>query len=375
MSAKKLQSENLGIPGNTPAITKQVVSDTCAFVINFADRFPVIFPEHTWRVETMNLSVTCLTAPVARGISDAGDAVKLAVDSCRKNGRRVIGQIGGNIEHYSQQFKAEHPVATRHLKTFGDYVVKAARATCDGIQATAREAVSIHNRITRKVQAAKQFVETRCPRVAIAMRTLSEFTLHPIANALKGVGVGAAVFLAGQVISSGLMMPYQMPLLLSGMAVGAAYGLAKAALNSARYTLKLEGAEQHPYLAKAVSLCDRVLNPIKKADRFLEGLHPALSIPYKALKECAVAAVNIPTIWSVGVIGIVTLENAVNGLSYDFIDTAITGTFFGGIALGVAKPVWDTGKFAYRRIREHMQLKEPQPVVRLFDEPEPAFMV
>ena len=319
----------------------------------------------------MNTSVSCFTAPVVQGIVDAGETVKRAVEGCRKKGRRAISQIGEGVERYTQQFKAEHPVATRNLKTFGDYAVKAARVARDGIQATAKGAVSIHNRITETYHAAKKVVETRCPKAAIAMKSLSEFTLNPITNALKGFGIGLGALVVAETVFSVLLTEtLGISVVLAGVGIGAAYGLAKAALNSARYTLKLEGKQQHPHLAKAVGLCDRILSPIKEADRFMEGLHPALSIPYKALKECAVAAINIPALWGGGVLGLIVLNDAI-GMSYQTQDAALMGTLYGGIALGLAKPVWDTGKFAYQRICEHIQPKEQQPVLSFSDESDP----
>ena len=315
----------------------------------------------------MNASVSCLAAPMVQGISDARDTVKHAVESCWKKGQRVITQSGEGVERKTQQFKTEHPVATHNLKTFGDYVIKAGKATRDGIKTTAKRAVSINNRVTETVKWAKRHVETHYPKAAIAIKSISEFALNPITYALKGTGIGISALILLTFTPLMPLIASEAPLILGGLAVGAGYGLAKAALNSARYTLKLEGAEQHPYLEKAVSLCDRVLSPIKKADRFLEGLHPALSIPYKVVKECTVAAVNIPAIWCGGVLGIEVLNKAVN-LSDNTTRSAVEMIIPGGVALGVVKPVWDTGKFAYRRIREHVWPEESQPVLRFNDE-------
>ena len=334
----------------------------------------------------MDASISSLNGPVARGLFEAREAVSDTVEGCRKKGRRVISQIREGVEGYSQEFKKQHPVATCNLKTMRDYAVKTARAAGNGVKAAATGIASIYDRVIKQCQSAKRFVETQCPKAAIAMKALSEFALNPITYALKGAGLGVVVSLMGELaFSFTAMLPFVDPIVMGGAAAGAGFGLAKAALNSARYTLKLEGAEQHPYLAKAVSLCDRVLSPIKKADRFMEELHPALSIPYKALKELSVAAITIPACLIGGELGIEAVDEVFGsdpgpyraiGLS-DTTCGVLAGTAIAGtVMFGVVKPVWNVGRFAYDRLGEYRQPKgESQPVLHVDTEVDYASMV
>lgn len=112
----------------------------------------------------MNASVSCLTAPVVHGISEAKKTVKHAVESCRQRGHRAIRQLAQGVAGYSRQFKEQHPVATRNLKTVGDYAVKAARTSGNGVKVAAKGIARIYNRITTHYQDAKRFVETCCPK-------------------------------------------------------------------------------------------------------------------------------------------------------------------------------------------------------------------
>lgn len=314
----------------------------------------------------MDTSVSRLDAPVSRGFPEARTAIKCAADECQKMGHRSVGRTGEDVQKHTQHFKKQHPVATNCCKSLFEYAVKAVNGAGQGIQAAARRVVSAHNQVSQRCQSAKQHIETRFQKVAIATNTLSQFALNPITHIIKGLGLGLSLDLTiGTLFSVPALAPILGAFMLEGAIAGAGYGLAKAALNSARYALRLEGPEQHPYLAKAVGLHERALRPVSSADRFMEGLHPALSIPYKALKECTLAAVNVPAAFFGGVLGVVAVENFVVSLSNKTYDKFLNSC----IALAVAKPVWNTGKFAYQRILEHMQPKELQPVFHFRDEP------
>ena len=307
----------------------------------------------------MDVSTASVRPSMGMGIPVARSTLSAKVAEARDRYRRTVAETKEEISSYARQVEEKHPGKTKALKTFGKYAIKTHKVIGRGLLGTCRLVAKVNRTINHYYNRVQTYIETRFPKLAIAVKVISQFALNPLFSALRGMSI-ATLGLAG----TALLFPAApvaaavAPVLIGGILLGAGVGITRAAINSAQYTVKVDGAEKHRILAKAVGLYERAVKPVKDLDAKLENLHPALSISYKALKEIPMAVVDTLAAWFGGSIGIIAADiNTSGGLSYTTSDTLARATLVGGLIMGPAHAAWNIGTFACKRISDHYEAR------------------
>ena len=319
---------------------------------------------------------TCANPPPSMGSSTAFNAFKDKMSSYRTRFGRSVQQAKQSVSARLKKTSDNNPKAVNALRSIKNFTVSVFRPVGRGICTVARTAAKVHKAVSDKYNAAKHYVETRFPKLAIATKVITQFAINPISYALRGMSVGIIAGVALSAMTGGAAAPAALPIIATCTAIGALVGVLKSTINSAQYILKIEGKENHRILAKAVGLYERAVKPIKDLDAKLEGLHPALSIPYKICKEVPIAAIDTLATWLGGGIGIVAADTYATGGSYfgglpeHVIEPLVKATFVGGLVAGPAKAAWNIGKFSYERISAHCQSRQLAKAAMEMAEPE-----